>query len=184
MAAPLLPSANNEAVIRVPLLMEQPYAEMTLRWMRERGIQWKQDEMKEFRISGGQCYTPFDAPIAADFSSATFFFCAAALTGSTLLLKGLDMEDSQGDKAVLSYLEAMGCSVRHLPEGIELDGSTGLRGAVLDLNDTPDALPAMVSHRLLCIGRDPDRQCSTGPYEGDRPHRRYDGGAYKDGSPY
>ena len=143
MAAPLLPSKDDEAVVRVPLLMEQPYAEMTLRWMKERGISWSQDGMKVFRIKGGQSYTPFDAPIAADFSSATFFFCAAALTGSRLLLKGLDMEDSQGDKAVLSYLEAMGCLIRYSPDGIEINGSDGLRGATLDLNDTPDALPAM-----------------------------------------
>ncbi len=143
MAAPLLPSDQEEAVITVPLLMEQPYAEMTLRWMKERGITWQQREMKEFRISGGQSYTPFDAPIAADFSSATFFFCAAALTGSRLLLKGLDMEDSQGDKAVLDYLKAMGCTVHHGPDGIEISGSSGLKGATLDLNDTPDALPAM-----------------------------------------
>ena len=152
MAAPLLPTAGEEARIRVPLLMEQPYAEMTLRWMNERGITWEQEDMKEFRIKGGQNYSPFDAPIAADFSSATFFFCAAALTGSSLLLKGLDMEDSQGDKAVLGYLEAMGCTVRHLPEGIELDGSTGLHGAELDLNDTPDALPAMAVTACFASG--------------------------------
>ena len=143
LAAPLLPSPEEEITIHVPLLMEQPYAEMTLRWMDERGIRLEQEGIKEFRISGGQGYTGFDAPIAADFSSATFFFCAAAISRATLRLQGLDMEDSQGDKAVLDYLQAMGCTIRHLTEGIEIDGSDGLKGTVLDMNDTPDALPAL-----------------------------------------
>jgi 3-phosphoshikimate 1-carboxyvinyltransferase len=142
LAAPLLPSNEDEAVIRVPLLMEQPYAEMTLKWMKERGILWNQEGMKEFRIRGGQSYSPFDAPIAADFSSATFFFCAAAISGSPLTLEGLDMNDSQGDKAVLSYLETMGCVIEHREEGIRISPGN-LSAAVLDLNDTPDALPAM-----------------------------------------
>ncbi len=142
LAAPLLPSSEQNIRIKVPLLMEQPYAEMTLKWMEKQKLSWTQDGMKEFRISGGQKYSPFDEPIAADFSSATFFFCAPALTGSTLLLKGLDMEDSQGDKAVLEYLSTMGVSVEHRDDGIQVSGGR-LKGAVLDLNDTPDALPAL-----------------------------------------
>ncbi len=142
LAAPLLSSPNEDIKIQVPLLMEQPYAEMTLRWMGERGIRWEQKEMREFRIRGGQSYTPFDLAIPADFSSATFFFCAAAITGSTLILEGLDMNDSQGDKEVLPLLERMGCEVTHLPEGIRIKGNK-LSGTVLDLNDMPDALPAL-----------------------------------------
>ena len=141
LAAPLL-QTDASTLIRVPLLMEQPYAEMTLKWMENRGIQWKQKGMKEFNVPGGQAYTPFDAPIAADFSSATFFFCAAAISGCPLTLSGLDMNDSQGDKAVLTYLEAMGCRFEHTPEGIRVNPAP-LQGCELDLNNTPDALPAM-----------------------------------------
>ncbi|MDC7232302.1 MAG: 3-phosphoshikimate 1-carboxyvinyltransferase [Spirochaetales bacterium] len=141
LAAPLLP-AGCESVIKVPLLMEQPYAQMTLKWMEKQNILWKQKGMEEFSLSGGQKYTPFDAPIAADFSSATFFFCAGALRETALTIKGLDMADSQGDKAVLDYLKSMGAAVVHTDEGIEISGGN-LKGAVLDLNDTPDALPAL-----------------------------------------
>jgi len=142
LAAPLLTSPDDSILIRVPLLLEQPYAEMTLRWMKERGIIWEQQGMKEFLIRGGQHYTPFDLPIPADFSSATFFFCAAAITGSTLILEGLDMNDSQGDKEVLPLLEKMGCTVTHQKDGIQISGGP-LTGTTLDLNDMPDALPAL-----------------------------------------
>jgi 3-phosphoshikimate 1-carboxyvinyltransferase len=43
---------------------------------------------------------------------------------------------------VLTYLEKMGCSIHHSDEGIRISG-TKLQGAVLDLNNTPDALPAL-----------------------------------------
>jgi len=142
LAAPLLSSPKKSIRIMVPLLMEQPYAEMTLQWMKERGIRWEQQEMKEFFIRGGQNYTPFDLSIPADFSSATFFFCAAAITGSTLTLEGLDMKDSQGDKDVLLLLEKMGCSVSYEQRGIQITGGP-LTGTVLDLNDMPDTLPAL-----------------------------------------
>lgn len=151
LAAPLLQGADRECIIKVPLLMEQPYAEMTLKWMEKQSITWKQQEMREFTISGGQKYNSFDEAIAADFSSATFFFCAAALTGSSLLIKGLDMEDSQGDKDVLKYLEAMGAVVNHKGNGIEVSGGD-LKGVELDLNDTPDALPAIAVTACYAAG--------------------------------
>lgn len=142
LAAPLLNTADLKCKIKVPLLMEQPYVEMTLMWMEKQKINFQRNEMKEFIISGGQKYNSFDETIAADFSSATFFFCAAALSDSPLLIKGLDMKDSQGDKAVLDYLSSMGATVKHNKNGIEVSGGD-LRGAILDLNDTPDALPAI-----------------------------------------
>ena len=46
--------------------------------------------------------------IPADFSSATFPLCAAAITGSEILIRGLDFDDHQGDKAVFTYFEKMG----------------------------------------------------------------------------
>ncbi len=76
-------------------------------------------------------------------SSATFFLVAAALTGSQVLLRGLDMNDTQGDRAVVGMLEEMGCQVRADSDGVRIRGPEHLRGATFDLNATPDALPAM-----------------------------------------
>jgi 3-phosphoshikimate 1-carboxyvinyltransferase len=44
-------------------------------------IEVAQKDMTEFAIEGGQAYTAFSEHIKADFSSATFFLCAAAITG-------------------------------------------------------------------------------------------------------
>ena len=143
LALPLV-ETDVPSLIKVPLLMEKPYVEMTLKWMEEQDIQLENRDFREFLIPGNQSYRGFDKSIPSDFSSATFFLCAAALTGSSLTFKGLDMTDSQGDKEVIPMLEKMGCSWKIDGENLHFSGGK-LKGAVLDLNDTPDALPALAA---------------------------------------
>ncbi|MCD6415941.1 MAG: 3-phosphoshikimate 1-carboxyvinyltransferase [Planctomycetes bacterium] len=138
------PLARGDTLIDVPLLNERPYVRMTLQWLQERGIRLSySDDLSHFEIPGAQRYTAFQRRIPGDFSSATFFLVAAAITASSLLLKGLDMEDSQGDKAVAGMLEEMGCAICAEGDGIRIQGPDALEGADFDLNATPDALPAM-----------------------------------------
>lgn len=147
LALPLMPSGSR-AEIRVSLLHEQPYAEMTQSWLEEQGIEFENRDWKQISIPGGQSYRSFQKAVPGDFSSATFFACAAAITGSTLLLKGLNMNDSQGDKAVFAILEQMGCVVEVKNEGILISGPDSgkgerLQGGDFDINAIPDALPAL-----------------------------------------
>ena len=157
------PLASGDSLIEVPLLMEKPYVEMTLRWLDRQGIEYINEGFRSFRVPGGQRYRSFEAEIPGDFSSAAFPLCAAAVTGSRLSIGGLDITDSQGDKAVLDYLEQMGCLVEiENPSGPGIISVTGpghpdnpasrLRGAELDLNDTPDALPAMAAAACFAEG--------------------------------
>jgi len=136
------PLAKGDTVIHVENLTEKPYIEMTLKWLEEQGIELENDDYRRFCIPGGQSYKAFNKAISADFSSATFFMCAAAITGSELTLLGLDMYDTQGDKAVAGMLAEMGAKVEQVPDGLKITGGL-LRGAEFDLGDTPDALPAM-----------------------------------------
>lgn len=139
MACPL---AKSDTIIQVKNLTEAPYIQITLNWLDSQGIQYKNQNMETFHIPGNQEYHPFDLQMPGDFSSATFFLCAAAITGSDLLLEGLDMNDPQGDKAVVEMLSKMGAKTEIVPEGIHIQGGQ-LHGATLDLNATPDALPAL-----------------------------------------
>jgi 3-phosphoshikimate 1-carboxyvinyltransferase len=83
-----------------------------------------------------------DRAIPADFSSATFFLAAGALADNAVTLHGLDVTDSQGDKAVIDYLRQMGADIDVCPDAIVVRGGQ-LRGAEIDMNSTPDALPMM-----------------------------------------
>lgn len=138
-AAPL---ALGDTRIVVTELNEVPYVQMTLDWLNICNIDYSHVEMRRFFVKGAQRYESFSERINGDFSSATFFLCAAAVTGSDLTLDELDMNDSQGDKAVVRMIEKMGAEVEIRPRAVHLKGRA-LKGVELDLNATPDALPAM-----------------------------------------
>jgi len=57
-------------------------------------------------------------------------------------LLGLDFTDSQPDKAVVDYLKAMGANITIQAHSITIKAAP-LRGIEIDMNRTPDALPAM-----------------------------------------
>jgi 3-phosphoshikimate 1-carboxyvinyltransferase len=137
--APLL---DNDSEIELTRLNEVPYVALTLWWLDRHGIKYSNNGFKSFHIKGGQSYKPFNISIPGDFSSATFFMVLAAISGGEFLLKNLDMTDPQGDKQILSYLENMGAKIQVGNDGILIKGDK-LKGIEIDMNSTPDALPAM-----------------------------------------
>lgn len=145
------PLAGKNTEVRVLQLNEIPYVEMTLSWLDAQGVAWEREEWRSFFVKGGQGYRAFERRIPGDFSSATFFLCAAAVTGGELLLDGLDMEDVQGDKAVAGMLAEMGAEIEALPGALRVRGRP-LRGAEFDLNATPDALPALAAAACFASG--------------------------------
>ena len=145
------PLAPEDSVIHVPLLNERPYVGITLDWLARHGIQIEHnDDLSEFRVPGGQAYSTVDRRIPGDFSSATFFLCAGALGENDIVCRGLDYSDTQGDKAVVEYLRALGADVSVGEEEIHVKPKA-LSGCELDLNATPDALPMMAV--LGCFAR-------------------------------
>jgi len=136
------PLASDDTRIDVTLLNEPGYVQMTLDWLDKQQIEYENQQMRKFRIRGNQSYRAFEAAVAADFSSATFFLCAAALIADEVTLLGLDFTDSQPDKAVVDYLKAMGADIILGPNSVTVKGGP-LKGTEIDMNKTPDALPAM-----------------------------------------
>ncbi|MHC4460277.1 MAG: 3-phosphoshikimate 1-carboxyvinyltransferase [Planctomycetota bacterium] len=136
------PLAAGDTEINVTLLNEPGYVQMTLDWLDKQQIQYENQQMRKFNIKGGQSYKAFDAAIPADFSSATFFLCAAALVADEVTLLGLDFSDNQPDKAVVDYLKAMGADISIGPTSVTIKAAK-LKGTEIDMNKTPDALPAM-----------------------------------------
>jgi 3-phosphoshikimate 1-carboxyvinyltransferase len=140
LAAPL---AEGDTEINISLLNEPDYVQMTLDWLDRQNIKYENiDNMKKFKIYGNQSYKCFDETICADFSSATFFMCAGAIIGPEIEICGLDFSDSQPDKAVFDYLVAMGADAEMCDNGVIIKKSK-LKGVEIDMNRTPDALPAM-----------------------------------------
>jgi 3-phosphoshikimate 1-carboxyvinyltransferase len=153
-AAPLAP-AGTLTELRVPRLNERPYVEMTLAYLDAQAVPCERGaDLSWFRIPGGASYRPLSGAVPGDFSSAAFPAAAAAVSGGSLRLLGLDPEDTQGDRAFFDILSRMACKVRWeqgpSPAGVPKPGKAPvlalepggpLRGGEFDLNNTPDALP-------------------------------------------
>jgi 3-phosphoshikimate 1-carboxyvinyltransferase len=136
------PLAGEDTWIDVTLLNEPGYVQMTLDWLDKQQIEYENQQMRTFKIKANQSYKPFKDAVAADFSSATFFLCAGAISADEITLHGLDFTDSQPDKAVVNYLRAMGADIVLEPDSVTVKGCP-LKGTEIDMNKTPDALPAM-----------------------------------------
>lgn len=145
------PLGQGDSEIDVPLLNEPDYVRITLDWLEKQNIRLERDGLRRFFIPGNQSYHAFDLPIPADFSSATFFLCAGAILGDDILVEGLDFGDSQPDKMVADYLKAMGAEITQEADGLRVR-KADLRGIEIDMNRTPDALPAMAVTAAFASG--------------------------------
>ncbi len=146
------PLAAKDTEIDVTLLNEPGYVQMTLDWLDKQGIEYENQQLRKFKIKGGQSYRAFDVTVPADFSSATFFLCAAAMVADEVTLFGLDFSDSQPDKAVVDYLKAMGADISIEANSVTIKAAP-LKGIEIDMNQTPDALPAMAVTAAFAEGQ-------------------------------
>ncbi len=83
--------------------------------------------------------------VEGDYSSASYWFAAAAATNGTIRVRGLASPTAQGDAGFLDILAAMGCTIRVEPEQIVVTGGGTLRGGAFDCNATPDIVPTLAA---------------------------------------
>lgn len=147
------PLIEVDSELEVYDLHEKPYIQMTMSWLDRHGIRYEAaPDLTHFKIYGRQQYRAMEVTIPADFSSATFFLVAGALSEGEVTLLGLDMNDSQGDKEVVNYLREMGAGITVEADAIAVRGGS-LIGTELDLGDTPDALPALAVAGCFARGK-------------------------------
>jgi 3-phosphoshikimate 1-carboxyvinyltransferase len=141
-----LPCARNNSEITVRDLHERPYMEMTLHWLRLQNVKYshrREAHTDIFNIPGNQTYHPFTTTIAGDFSSASYLIAAAALTEGCVELTGLNMQDPQGDKRLVTLLQDMGADISIHSTGLIIQGGKELKGIKINANDIPDLLPTL-----------------------------------------
>ncbi|WP_455369815.1 3-phosphoshikimate 1-carboxyvinyltransferase [[Eubacterium] cellulosolvens] len=136
------PLLQKDTEIEIINCCEIPYIEMTLKWLDELNIKYRNNDFKKVQIYGNQKYSSFEKTIPSDWSSATFVIASAVMVGDNITILGLDPNDSQADRHVLDYLHDMGAEIKVERNNIMITKSR-LHGCELDLNNTPDALPTM-----------------------------------------
>jgi len=82
--------------------------------------------------------------VEGDYSSASYWFAAAAATRGTTRVRGLAHPSAQGDAAFLDILTTMGCDVSFSSDEIIVTGAP-LRGGRFDCNSSPDLVPTLAA---------------------------------------
>ena len=83
--------------------------------------------------------------VEGDYSSASYWFAAAAATRGTMRVRGLAIPTAQGDAGFLDILNAMGCRVDVSDDEIAVTGTDRLEGGTFDCNGTPDIVPTLAA---------------------------------------
>ena len=83
--------------------------------------------------------------VEGDYSSASYWFAAAAATKGTMRVGGLAEHSAQGDARFLDILREMGCEVTWDGDEVVVRGPQQLRGGTFDCNSTPDLVPSLAA---------------------------------------
>ena len=134
--ASALADAPTELIVKRP--GEKPWVGVTLHWMDRVGVEYSNDNFEHYRIRGKGCWEGFEAKIPLDWSAAAYPIAAAVLTeDSEIRLPGMDFNDVQGDKGIVTVLQAMGADIE-IKENEIIDRSSKLTGREIDCNDFID----------------------------------------------
>ena len=161
------PYAQNEVTLNcTDEMTEKPYFDITLQMMSEFGVDAVNKNYKQITVPSGKKYSAREMTIEGDYSSASFFFLAAAICKSKVTISGLRIDTKQGDKAFLNLIEKMGCKISEKKDKISIEGGE-LSAIEQDMSDVPDLVPptaiaaafAKGSSRLTNIGHLRLKEC-------------------------
>src|SRR5262245_65588356 len=93
-------------------LVSAPYVTMTLSTMEEFGVRAERGGDRRFRVAAGQRYAGRGYAVEPDASGASYFFAAAAVTGSHVVVTRLGSRSAQGDVRLLGVVARMGLVVK------------------------------------------------------------------------
>jgi len=142
---------NGTTINIVGELTSKPYADITIDIMKTFGVTVECTNHTRFHISAGQSYHAMDYTIEADWSSASYFLAAAAITQGEVTLIGLNSKSVQGDAGFLNVLEKMGCKVERSSEKIFIQGNP-LNGININMNSMPDVVQTLAVTALFAEG--------------------------------
>lgn len=137
-----LPHAQEDSTLTlISPLQSADYVTMTRAALTQFGVVveelstgWHIPANQTFRSPGSLC-------VAGDWSNAAFFLTAGAI-GRPVTVKGLDLDDAQGDRAILEILQRFGAKVSINVDAVTVSPAP-LRGCEVDVSGVPDLLPIL-----------------------------------------
>jgi 3-phosphoshikimate 1-carboxyvinyltransferase len=136
-----LPKCENDSKVIVKNLVSKPYIDMTLSVLESFGVHIENDNYEVFNIKGGQEFHLSKYKVEGDWSSAAFFFVAAAIN-EFVEVKGLQIDSKQGDMRILDAIENAGAYVEKNARSIIVKNNQ-LSSFAFDASDCPDLFPPL-----------------------------------------
>lgn len=151
----LAPIIYKDVCIRsLSNMVSLPYIHLTAKLFQDFGVSVRftanQDSLT---VSGSRKLKPSEYLIESDFSSASYFFAAAAISAEKIEVNGLKPKTFQGDAVFLDYLRQMGCDFSWSNQGcLVFSGTQSLKPIQVNLSHCTDIAPSLAAVCLFADG--------------------------------
>lgn len=140
----MLPLLRGNSELRSTTPIESAgYLALTLDCLAAHGIEVQRQAEDGYFIRGEQSYRAGSYTVEGDYSQAAFWLAAGTLQGR-VVCKGLQPRSRQGDKAIISLLQAMGANLHVVGDTVRAETSS-LHGIAADVADCPDLVPVLAA---------------------------------------
>ena len=129
-----------------------PYLKLTAQVMEAFGVRPKEMSPLAYELDAPREFAGREIRIEGDYSSAGYFFAAAAITAGRVRVGNLGEESAQADREILGALAEMGCRVEAGGGGWTVVGSP-LKPLRRDLSSMPDAAPTLAVTAAFALGK-------------------------------
>ena len=137
-----LPLLDGDSEIKIIGNLEsKAYIDLTLDILNKFGIKIRNNNYTSFTVFGNQKYVANNYTVEGDFSQAAFFLVMGAL-GNDISLGCMNLDSLQGDKKIIQDVKDLGAAIKSEEETIKAIHNP-LRGAVIDLSQSPDLGPVL-----------------------------------------
>jgi 3-phosphoshikimate 1-carboxyvinyltransferase len=168
-----------------PPVPSMPHIEMTTRMLRAAGVPVEASYRAQADASqahanqahaGMNAWKVLPGPISPgriavepDFSNALPFLAAAMVTGGEVVIPGWPAKSLQPAARIIELLSAMGATVRHGAQGLQVNGSGRVDGVAADLSEVGELTPVLTA--LAALASTPSQFTGIGhlrAHESDR----------------
>lgn len=152
----VLPLLEGDSIIKIiPPLESESYINMTIKVLKDYGIEIIRESRYEFFIKGNQEYKSREYYIEKDFSQFAFFGVLGAINNG-ITCKGLNINSLQGDRFIIDILRAFNVKVDVNGDEVVVHKCNNIQGCNIDLKDCPDLGPILMvlslfSKNKVCI---------------------------------
>jgi 3-phosphoshikimate 1-carboxyvinyltransferase len=138
---------NAKTIINVENPGETPWIDLTLSWLNKFNIAYIKKDYSYYEIIGRDSIAAFNYQVPGDLSSLSFPLAAALVTKAEITLHNVNMQEPQGDKAIVEILQKMGAkiSLDANNKTLHVAKTSALNGITIDINHCIDCIAILAT---------------------------------------